>query len=66
MSTVSWAASDALHSLLVKRAGALMGCIEGSEQEAELQRLPMRSTPTRRSAGPTVRCRPEGAEAARA
>jgi len=28
--------ADALHTLLVKRADALMGCIEGSEEEAEL------------------------------
>jgi hypothetical protein len=32
-------ASDSMHALLVTRADALMGCTEGSAEEAELSRL---------------------------
>jgi len=32
------AEADALHALLMGRADALMGCLEGSEEEVELQR----------------------------
>jgi hypothetical protein len=31
--------TDAMHALLVKRADELMGCIEGSAEEAELATL---------------------------
>jgi len=31
--------ADAMHSLLVRRADALMGCLEGSEEEVELQEI---------------------------
>jgi hypothetical protein len=37
MGAVRWTQADALHALLVKRADALMGCIEGSEEEAEFK-----------------------------
>jgi hypothetical protein len=31
--------ADALHALFAKRADALMGCTEGSEEEAELKEI---------------------------
>ena len=31
--------ADAMHALLIKRAGELVGCIEGSPEEAELERV---------------------------
>ena len=34
-----WHESDAIHTLLVKRADALMGCTEGSAEEEELRAL---------------------------
>ena len=34
-----WQESDAMHALLIKRADALMGCTEGSAEEAELRTL---------------------------
>ena len=34
--TAAPAITDALHALLVARADALMGCAEGSDEEAEL------------------------------
>jgi len=37
--SLSTAEADALHALLVVRADALEGCIEGSEEEAELKAI---------------------------
>ena len=34
-----WRESDAMHTLLVKRADELMGCTEGSPEEEELRTL---------------------------
>ena len=34
-----WHESDAMHALLVKRADTLIGCTEGSPEEAELSTL---------------------------
>jgi hypothetical protein len=33
----SWAEADAMHSLLMRRADNLMGCIQGSPEEEELR-----------------------------
>ena len=33
------AVTDKMHALLVERADALVGCVEGSPEEAELQAL---------------------------
>ncbi len=34
-----WREPDAMHTLLVERADALVGCTEGSPKEAELERI---------------------------
>ncbi len=34
-----WHEADAMHTLLVERADALVGCTEGSPEEAGLERL---------------------------
>ncbi len=34
-----WREPDAMHALLVKRADVLVGCTEGSPEEAELEHL---------------------------
>ena len=36
---VFWREADAMHALLVVRADDLVGCTEGSPEEAELERL---------------------------
>ena len=38
--------ADAMHALLVKRADELMGCVEGSPEEAELATI---ATPSKRT-----------------
>jgi hypothetical protein len=34
-----WREADAMHALLIKRADELIGCTEGSPEEAELRTL---------------------------
>ena len=48
-----------MHGVLVQRADALEGCIEGSEKSASSSPSPTRSRPTRRCAGRSAGSREE-------
>ena len=48
--------ADALHALLVLRADELVGCTEGSPEEAELKASLTPSRATKPFAGRTTRC----------